>query len=91
MEVRNLANQSLGEHDKPKDWDTFVQPLLDKCKLLLEVATLSPLRKPASSNSQKKILAAALLIKQRSSKSPKQMSEWDKVVSTMQAGKVYRR
>jgi hypothetical protein len=92
MEVRNLANQSLAEDEKPKDWDFFVKPFIDKCQLLLQVPSLCPMRKAASSNSQRRIVAAtALLIKQRTSKSPVQNSEWDKIITTMHAAKVYRR
>jgi hypothetical protein len=91
MDVRNLANQSLSEDEKPKDWDFFVKPFVDKCHLLLQVPSLCPMRKAASSNSQRRIVAAALLIKQRTSKTPKQNSEWDKILTTMHAAKVYRR
>ena len=89
MEVRNLANQALAENEKPKDWDFFAQPFIDKCLLLLQVYPLCP--KPAPSHSQRKLLAAALLLKQRSAKSPKQPSDWDKVMTTVHASQVYKR
>lgn len=91
MEIRNLANQSLKENEKPKDWDFFVEPFMGKCRLLLQLESLCPMHKPSSSRSQRKIVAAALLIKQRSNKTAKLTSEWDKIVSTVQAAKVFRR
>jgi hypothetical protein len=90
-EIRNLANQSLAENEKPKDWDFFVKPFIEKCQLLLQVASLCPAQRPASATSQRKIVAAALLVKQRSGKAEKQHSEWDKVLTSVQAAKVYRR
>jgi hypothetical protein len=89
MEVRNLANQILAEDEKPKDWDFFTKPLVDKCRLLLQVPPLCP--KPPPSQSQHKLLAAALLVKKRSSKSPKAPSSWDAVMTSVHAAKVYTR
>jgi hypothetical protein len=92
MEIRNLANQGLAENEKPKDWDFFVKPFIDKCRLLLQVVSLCPTQRPASATSQRKIVAAALLVKQQSGKAKQQQhSEWDKVLTSVQAAKVYRR
>ncbi len=91
MEIRNLANQSLAEDEKPKDWDFFVMPFIDKCRLLLQVTSLCPTQRPASASSQRKIVAAALLVKQRSGKTEKPHSEWDNILTSVQAAKVYRR
>ena len=91
MEIRNLANQGLKENEKPKDWDYFVEPFLEKCRLLLQVESLCPMHKSTVSKGQRRIVAAALLIKQRSGKTPTPASEWDKIIATMQAARVYRR
>ena len=68
MEVRNLKNQSLGENEKPADWDAFTPPFLDRCRLLLQLPQLVRGVRPLSavkdiSDSRKRLIGAALQVK----------------------------
>jgi hypothetical protein len=90
MENRTFANQSLQDGTKPKEWDVFVKPVVDKCRLLLQIPSMCP---PCarSSNPQRKLQTAAMLVKQGLAASQVQESEWDKVVTAVQAHQVFKR
>ncbi len=92
MEVRNLANQKLKENDDPIEWSFFVQPLIEKCQLLLQVPALCPMMLPTKAMRSRSLVDAALHVKQQEvwrMKGP--TSLWDSIVMSVQAFQIFQR
>ncbi len=88
LEVRNLAKQGASDGKSIPDWEFYAEPYLRKCELLLQVPPLclSPMQNPG-----KRLLAAALAIKDSAKDSSFTECNWDKIVSAVQARQVYKR
>ena len=88
LEVRNLAKQGVVDGEKTPDWDFYAEPYLLKCELLLQVPPLCQSPKP---NPGKRLLAAALAVKDSAKDFSFAESNWDKIVSAVNARQVYKR